>query len=380
MQAVQRALDGIPEKTYYRIGEVAKHTGIKPYVLRFWETEFKMMMPPKSRSRQRMYQTQGHRRPSSPSRSSSTRSASRSRGARKRLVEIMRVGVARMPPGQGSGTSRELSRIKQRARRAERATRLSLKLNQTAGVAVGGASAAVMEFVTTGSECEERLRAADFLRAPPLLRGGLLLRGVPLRADAFFRAPVFFRTAFFRAPVFFRTAFFRAPVFFRTAFFRAPVFFRIAFFRAPVFFRAFFRAPVFFRTAFFRAPVFFRTAFFRAPVFFRIAFFRAPVFFRAFFRAPVFFRTAFFRAPVFFRAAFFLAAIPPAPLTVSRRSIPRGTRRASGRAPPTFAQAYGLRCARRYRGACRVPSSRVGWMPSSPAGWRKGTMEVATVS
>ncbi len=51
----QSELDGIPDKTYYRIGEVARITRVKPYVLRFWESEFKMMSPPKSRSKQRMY-------------------------------------------------------------------------------------------------------------------------------------------------------------------------------------------------------------------------------------------------------------------------------------------------------------------------------------
>jgi DNA-binding transcriptional MerR regulator len=55
MGDLQQVLDGMPEKTYFRIGEVAKITGVKAYVLRFWETEFKMMTPPKSRSKQRMY-------------------------------------------------------------------------------------------------------------------------------------------------------------------------------------------------------------------------------------------------------------------------------------------------------------------------------------
>jgi DNA-binding transcriptional MerR regulator len=55
MIEIQQALDGVPDKTYFRIGEVAKLTGVKAYVLRFWETEFKMMAPPKSRSKQRMY-------------------------------------------------------------------------------------------------------------------------------------------------------------------------------------------------------------------------------------------------------------------------------------------------------------------------------------
>jgi DNA-binding transcriptional MerR regulator len=43
------------EKRYYRIGEVAELTGIKPYVLRYWESEFRWMTPVKSRSQQRLY-------------------------------------------------------------------------------------------------------------------------------------------------------------------------------------------------------------------------------------------------------------------------------------------------------------------------------------
>lgn len=42
-------------KLYYRIGEVSRITGIKPHVLRYWETEFRWMAPPKSRSKQRLY-------------------------------------------------------------------------------------------------------------------------------------------------------------------------------------------------------------------------------------------------------------------------------------------------------------------------------------
>ncbi len=49
--------DLIPEdgKLYYRIGEVSKITGVKPYVLRYWESEFRWMAPQKSRSKQRLY-------------------------------------------------------------------------------------------------------------------------------------------------------------------------------------------------------------------------------------------------------------------------------------------------------------------------------------
>lgn len=44
-----------PDKQYYRIGEVARITSLKPSVLRFWEAEFKELRPPKSRTGQRLY-------------------------------------------------------------------------------------------------------------------------------------------------------------------------------------------------------------------------------------------------------------------------------------------------------------------------------------
>lgn len=43
------------DKRYYRIGEVSRLTGVKAHVLRYWETEFRWMAPPKSRSKQRLY-------------------------------------------------------------------------------------------------------------------------------------------------------------------------------------------------------------------------------------------------------------------------------------------------------------------------------------
>jgi len=45
----------VPEKRYYRIGEVSRITDVKPYVLRYWESEFRWMAPQKSRSKQRLY-------------------------------------------------------------------------------------------------------------------------------------------------------------------------------------------------------------------------------------------------------------------------------------------------------------------------------------
>jgi DNA-binding transcriptional MerR regulator len=45
----------IPDKLYFRIGEVARLAGIKPYVLRFWETEFPGLGPKKSGTGHRLY-------------------------------------------------------------------------------------------------------------------------------------------------------------------------------------------------------------------------------------------------------------------------------------------------------------------------------------
>ena len=45
----------IPDKLYFRIGEVARLAGIKPYVLRFWETEFPALGPKKSGTGHRLF-------------------------------------------------------------------------------------------------------------------------------------------------------------------------------------------------------------------------------------------------------------------------------------------------------------------------------------
>ena len=49
------AADLPADKLYYRIGEVSRICGVKPYVLRYWESEFRWMAPAKSRSKQRLY-------------------------------------------------------------------------------------------------------------------------------------------------------------------------------------------------------------------------------------------------------------------------------------------------------------------------------------
>lgn len=45
----------IPNRLYFRIGDVSKLAGVKPYVLRYWETEFPAIAPKKSGTGQRLY-------------------------------------------------------------------------------------------------------------------------------------------------------------------------------------------------------------------------------------------------------------------------------------------------------------------------------------
>jgi DNA-binding transcriptional MerR regulator len=45
----------IPRKMFYKIGDVSEIFGVKPYVLRYWESEFKEIKPAKNRFGQRVY-------------------------------------------------------------------------------------------------------------------------------------------------------------------------------------------------------------------------------------------------------------------------------------------------------------------------------------
>lgn len=53
--AAQSDSPEIPDKLYFRIGEVSELLGIEPYVLRFWENEFPSLSPKKSGTGHRLY-------------------------------------------------------------------------------------------------------------------------------------------------------------------------------------------------------------------------------------------------------------------------------------------------------------------------------------
>ena len=53
--ALQSDSPEIPDKLYFRIGEVAGLLGVEPYVLRYWESEFPSLSPKKSGTGHRLY-------------------------------------------------------------------------------------------------------------------------------------------------------------------------------------------------------------------------------------------------------------------------------------------------------------------------------------
>jgi DNA-binding transcriptional MerR regulator len=46
----------LPDKLFYRIGDVSEITGIKPHILRYWEAEFSVLHPRKNDAGQRVYE------------------------------------------------------------------------------------------------------------------------------------------------------------------------------------------------------------------------------------------------------------------------------------------------------------------------------------
>lgn len=53
--AAQPGFPEIPDKLYFKIGEVSEILGVEPYVLRYWQTEFPQLSPKKSGTGHRLY-------------------------------------------------------------------------------------------------------------------------------------------------------------------------------------------------------------------------------------------------------------------------------------------------------------------------------------
>ena len=52
---MSRPAVAIPEKLFFKIGEVCELAGVQAHVLRYWESEFPMLAPQKNRAGQRVY-------------------------------------------------------------------------------------------------------------------------------------------------------------------------------------------------------------------------------------------------------------------------------------------------------------------------------------
>lgn len=58
MESADTAAPHIPDKTYFRIGEVSRLVGVDTHVLRYWEAEFTVIRPFRGKSKQRLYRRQ----------------------------------------------------------------------------------------------------------------------------------------------------------------------------------------------------------------------------------------------------------------------------------------------------------------------------------
>ncbi len=58
MPAADAPVPDIPDKAYFRIGEVSRLVGVDTHVLRYWESEFTIIRPFRGKSKQRLYRRQ----------------------------------------------------------------------------------------------------------------------------------------------------------------------------------------------------------------------------------------------------------------------------------------------------------------------------------
>ncbi len=101
-----------PQREFYTIGEVCALFGLKPHVLRYWETQFESLRPPKSRQGNRLYRARDLRTIALIQRLVREERYTLA-GARNRIDEMEREGAA------ADAAERELDRSVVRSLRAE---------------------------------------------------------------------------------------------------------------------------------------------------------------------------------------------------------------------------------------------------------------------
>lgn len=103
----------IPHKLYFRIGEVARIVEVKPYVLRYWESEFAVLRPEKTASGHRLYRRRDVEILLDIKRLLYDEKFTIS-GAKKRLREINKEGEAAPLPTDGSDHPPQVETDRQR--------------------------------------------------------------------------------------------------------------------------------------------------------------------------------------------------------------------------------------------------------------------------
>lgn len=165
----------LPEKTYFKIGEAAQLVGVKPYIIRYWETEFRTLKPAKTKSRQRLFRHRDIYLLLVIKRLLYEQKYT-IEGARRRLKELSAAGVAveqmleaidQPPVVEGADTADEPSEDTERARLAAEVERLRGEL---AGRANAAAPASELEALVQASEARARELDGELERARRELR------------------------------------------------------------------------------------------------------------------------------------------------------------------------------------------------------------------
>lgn len=101
----------LPDKQYFKIGEVARIIGVKTSVLRFWETEFHTIRPKKTRSGHRLY-TRRHVERIASVKNLLYQDKYTIAGARKRLRQLSAEEKAGVPARSPASTQKQRSQLR----------------------------------------------------------------------------------------------------------------------------------------------------------------------------------------------------------------------------------------------------------------------------
>ncbi len=147
------------KKLYFKIGEACKKLGIQPYVLRYWETEFPLLNPDKSKSGQRVY-SQRELEIIGRIKDLLYEEGYTIAGAKKKLEAELQAGSGGedSDPGSGSTAASKTSTYKVKSNR-----KTSTKLSANSGADTPASAASISASVTEEVASEQLVRLRDGL-------------------------------------------------------------------------------------------------------------------------------------------------------------------------------------------------------------------------